>query len=85
MRDGCLLDIGESHFTSLLMKRRMLADFIYFAVSMWHELRVVLHNRENTLLAQAIRLFAREERDSANGVHAIWGRLVDQLEGITLE
>ena len=28
---------------------------------MWHELRVVLHNRENTLITQAVREFAREE------------------------
>lgn len=52
---------------------------------MWHELRVVLHNRENTLLTQAVRLFAREERDFVDGVRANWGRLVEQVEGMPLE
>jgi sorting nexin-8 len=53
--------------------------------SMWHELRVVLHNRENTLLTQAVRAFAREERDFAEGVRANWEGLVEGVEGMPLE
>ena len=53
--------------------------------SMWHELRVVLHNRENTLLTEAAKTFAREERDFAEGVTVNWGRLVEALEPMPYE
>jgi sorting nexin-8 len=52
---------------------------------MWHELRVVLHNRENTLLTQAVQLFSREERNYAQAVHANWVRLAEDVEGMPLE
>ena len=52
---------------------------------MWHELRVVLHNRENTLLTEAAKAFAREERDFSEGVTATWGRLVEALEPMPYE
>ncbi len=54
-------------------------------VSMWHELRVVLHNRENTLLTQLVQAFAREERDYAENVAANWASLVQGVEGMPSE
>lgn len=52
---------------------------------MWHELRVVLHNRENTLLTQAAQTFAREEAAYADGVAHNWNLLVESLEGMPYE
>jgi sorting nexin-8 len=54
-------------------------------ISMWHELRVVLHNRENTLLSQAVKAFAREERDFAEGVAANWARLTEAVQDMPYE
>ena len=52
---------------------------------MWHELRVVLHNRENTLLTQTAQAFAREEARYADTVAQNWNALVDGLDGMPLE
>ncbi|KAF8892286.1 hypothetical protein BD779DRAFT_1610403 [Infundibulicybe gibba] len=38
---------------------------------MWHELRVVLHNRENTLLTQAVHNFTRGEQDFTESVESM--------------
>jgi sorting nexin-8 len=53
--------------------------------SMWHELRVVLHNRENALLTQAVKLFAKEERDFSEAVLANWTGLVEEVEAMPFE
>lgn len=53
--------------------------------SMWHELRVILHNRENTLVTEAVQSFAREERDFAEGVMSNWGSLAENLENMPYE
>jgi sorting nexin-8 len=52
---------------------------------MWHELRVVLHNRENTLLTQAVQAFAREQAHYADSVAQNWNALVEAVEGMPLE
>jgi sorting nexin-8 len=52
---------------------------------MWHELRVVLHNRENTLLTSAVRTFAREEHSHAESVANNWESLVDAVENMPFE
>ena len=52
---------------------------------MWHELRVVLHNRENTLLTQIVRTFAHEEMQYAEHVVANWTSLVNAVENMPLE
>ena len=52
---------------------------------MWHELRVVLHNRENTLLAQAVKSFAREEHDFSEAAVNNWAGLLGSVEGMPLE
>ena len=53
--------------------------------SLWHELRVVLHNRENTLITQAVREFAREENAFAELVVNNWGSLVDAVADMPYE
>lgn len=53
--------------------------------SMWHELRVVLHNRENTLITQAVREFARDESAFAELVANNWGSLVDAVADMPYE
>ncbi|KAI0705182.1 hypothetical protein BC835DRAFT_1314811 [Cytidiella melzeri] len=58
---------------------------VFIRACMWHELRVVLHNRENTLLTQAVQSFAREEREFAEGVATNWSRLADAVQDMPYE
>ncbi|KAH9888980.1 hypothetical protein C8Q73DRAFT_654734 [Cubamyces lactineus] len=62
-----------------------LARRVFIRACMWHELRVVLHNRENTLLTQAVQSFAREEHDFSEAAVANWASLMDAVEGMPLE
>lgn len=52
---------------------------------MWHELRVVLHNRENTLLTQTAQKFTREEQAFAESVVDNWASLGDAVEEMPFE
>lgn len=52
---------------------------------MWHELRVVLHNREHTLLALAIQTFSRDERIFAQAVANSWESLDAAVEGMPVD
>ena len=52
---------------------------------MWHELRVVLHNRENTLITKAVRDFAQEESAFAGTVAENWNSLVDAVDNMPYE
>jgi sorting nexin-8 len=52
---------------------------------MWHEIRVVLHNRENALLTQAVQAFAIEEQTFAENVSANWVSLVNAVESMPFE
>lgn len=54
-------------------------------ISMWHELRVVLHNRENTLTTSLVQTFAQEELDFAERVVNNWVSLQENVEGMPLE
>jgi len=58
---------------------------VFIRACMWHELRVVLHNRENTLLTQVVQSFAREERDYADAVAANWASLIQGVESMPFE
>jgi sorting nexin-8 len=46
---------------------------------------VVLHNRENTLLTQAVQSFAAEEQSFAENVSANWVSLGHAVESMPLE
>lgn len=52
---------------------------------MWYELRVILHNRENTLLSVAIQALAREESEFSGRVHATWSALAEEVERMPYE
>lgn len=52
---------------------------------MWHELRVVLHNRENALLTQLVQKFSREEQEFAENVVSNWVSLGEAVEGMPFE
>lgn len=52
---------------------------------MWQELRVVLHNRENTLVSQAVQAFAREELEFSESAVANWTAMVETVEGMPYE
>jgi len=54
-------------------------------VSLWNELRIILHNRENTLVTQAVKAFAREEQEYAESVSRNWISLGDALENMPYE
>ena len=52
---------------------------------MWHELHVVMHNRENTLLTQAVREVVREEVAFAETAAHQWTTLSEQIEDMPYE
>lgn len=56
-----------------------------FTCRLWHELRVVLHNRENTLMTQAVRSFAHEESSFAEASSATWNALAEAVEDMPYE
>lgn len=61
----------------------MLLNLVSFR--MWHELRIVLYNRENTLLSQALQRFAREEQEFMESSLLTWATLTDELQSMPLE
>lgn len=54
-------------------------------ISLWHELRVVLHNRENALLTQAVQSFASEEQTFAENTSINWVSLGHAVESMPFE
>ncbi|TFK39780.1 hypothetical protein BDQ12DRAFT_711883 [Crucibulum laeve] len=58
---------------------------VFIRACMWHELRVVLHNRENTLLTQAVQTFARDEQDFVESVVNNWVSLGESVESMPYE
>lgn len=52
---------------------------------MWHELRVILHNRENTLVSLAVQTFAREEHEFAQKLATNWESLETAVEDMPIE
>ncbi|RDX48205.1 hypothetical protein OH76DRAFT_1405121 [Lentinus brumalis] len=58
---------------------------VFIRACMWHELRAVLHNRENTLLTLAVQAFAREEHDFSEAAVTNWSSLLETVEGMPLE
>lgn len=61
-----------------------LARRVFIRYSMWHELRVVLHNRENTLFVQTLQNLGRDEREFAEVALATWNAFVEEVEGMPL-
>ncbi|KAF8596148.1 hypothetical protein BDV93DRAFT_611064 [Ceratobasidium sp. AG-I] len=63
----------------------LLARRVFIQYCIWYELRVILHNRENTLLSVAIQALAREESEFSGRVHATWTALAEEVEGMPYE
>lgn len=74
-----LIEKDQATIASLLNRR------VFIRACMWHELRVVLHNRENVLLSKLTQTFAREEQSFADRVLANWVSLGNAVEGMPLE
>ena len=72
--------LGVYQFHSTLFN-----GFLHLFNSMWHELRVILHNRENALLTQAVQGFAREEHEYAENVANNWMSLSEGVEDMPYE
>ncbi|KAF7770449.1 hypothetical protein Agabi119p4_6423 [Agaricus bisporus var. burnettii] len=58
---------------------------VFIRVCLWNELRIILHNRENALLTQAVKTFAREEQEHAEWVVKNWTSLGESLENMPYE
>lgn len=72
------IETDQTTITAQLNRR------VYIRACMWHELRVVLHNREHTLLALAIQAFARDERTFAQAVANNWESLEAAVEDMAV-
>jgi len=73
------IELDQSAIASALARR------VFIRHSMWHELRIVLYNRENTLLSQALQRFAKEEREFMESSLSTWATLTDELQSMPLE
>jgi len=65
--------------------QQALARRVFIRWCMWHEFRVVLHNRENTLLTLLVQTWTVEERDYSEAVRGIWSALVESVQSMPLE
>ncbi|KAI0073526.1 hypothetical protein K474DRAFT_1649455 [Panus rudis PR-1116 ss-1] len=74
-----LIEKDQASIAAFLNRR------VFIRASMWHELRVVLHNRENTLLTQAVKTFAKEESAYSETVASNWASLVEAVENMPFE
>ncbi|KZT09942.1 uncharacterized protein LAESUDRAFT_722098 [Laetiporus sulphureus 93-53] len=74
-----LIEKDQTQIATLLNRR------VFIRACMWHELRVVLHNRENALLTQMLQTLAREELDFSESVVTNWTSLVEAVEDMPFE
>ncbi|KAJ7334145.1 hypothetical protein DFH08DRAFT_750269 [Mycena albidolilacea] len=58
---------------------------VFVRACLWHELRVVLHNRENTLVTQLVQTFAQEEQGFADNMANTWASLSEAVSDMPLE
>ncbi|KAF8916300.1 hypothetical protein CPB85DRAFT_354578 [Mucidula mucida] len=58
---------------------------VFIRACMWHELRTVLHNRENTLVTVLVQTFTREEQEFAESIFNNWVSLSEGVEGMPFE
>ncbi|KAJ4469550.1 hypothetical protein J3R30DRAFT_3550973 [Lentinula aciculospora] len=58
---------------------------VFIRACLWHELRVILHNRENTLLTVLTQTFSREEQEYAEAVLNNWSSLTEAVEGMPFD
>ncbi|PFH50265.1 hypothetical protein AMATHDRAFT_145640 [Amanita thiersii Skay4041] len=58
---------------------------VFIRACVWHELRVILHNRENALLSLAVQAFAREEQTFTENALRNWVSLGEAVENMPYE
>ncbi|KAJ7155390.1 hypothetical protein C8R43DRAFT_999603 [Mycena crocata] len=58
---------------------------VFIRACLWHELRVVLHNRENTLVSHLVQTFTREEQDFTENVANTWASLSETVSDMPHE
>ncbi|KAJ6610221.1 hypothetical protein B0H10DRAFT_437803 [Mycena sp. CBHHK59/15] len=58
---------------------------VFIRACLWHELRVVLHNRENTLMSQMVQTFTREEQEFTENVANTWTSLGEAVSDMPFE
>ncbi|KIK98174.1 hypothetical protein PAXRUDRAFT_824136 [Paxillus rubicundulus Ve08.2h10] len=74
-----LIEKDQATIASLLNRR------VFIRACMWHELRVVLHNRENALLTDLVQTFSRDEQAFADNVLSNWVSLGNVVEEMPFE
>ncbi|KAJ7224308.1 hypothetical protein GGX14DRAFT_425113 [Mycena pura] len=82
-------DEVERHITGIEKDKATIAAQlsrrVFIRACLWHELRVVLHNRENTMVSQVIQNFAREEQAFAENVASTWTSLSESVDAMPYE
>ena len=71
-------------FPSIYLFGVFLTDII-LRISLWHEFRVVFHNREHALLSLAVQTWAAQERDSCEASLETWNALVESVQAMPYE
>lgn len=74
-----LIEKDQATIATLLNRR------VFIRTSMWHELRVVLHNKENALLSKLVQNLAHDEQAFASRVLANWVSLGNAVEEMPYE
>lgn len=74
-----LIEKDQAMIATLLNRR------VFIRASMWHELRVVLHNKENALLSKLVQNLAHDEQAFASSVLANWVSLGNAVEEMPYE
>ncbi|KAF8555975.1 hypothetical protein OG21DRAFT_1409983 [Imleria badia] len=74
-----LIEKDQATIASLLNRR------VFIRASMWHELRVVLHNRENALLSKLVQTLVHEEQAFVDSILANWVSLGDAVDEMPFE
>ncbi|KAF9047100.1 hypothetical protein BDZ89DRAFT_1058168 [Hymenopellis radicata] len=78
-RLGALYEKDQATILAQLSRR------VFIRACMWHELRTVLHNRENTLVTVLVQTFTREEQEFAESIFNNWVSLSEGVEGMPFE
>ncbi|KAG1880479.1 hypothetical protein C8R48DRAFT_752252 [Suillus tomentosus] len=74
-----LIEKDQATIATLLNRR------VFIRASMWHELRVVLHNKENALLSQLVQNLAHDEQAFVSSALADWVSLGNAVEEMPYE
>ncbi|KAF7308754.1 Sorting nexin [Mycena kentingensis (nom. inval.)] len=82
-------DEVERHIASIEKDKATIAAQlsrrVFVRACMWHELRVVLHNRENALVSQMVTTFAADEAVFAENVANTWNSLNESVDSMPFE